>query len=259
MIGSRVTSGLRWGAAAVVVMCGHAAIVLAAVAWNRNEAMPSEAPAAILIDMVAAPDKPPLDIAPGPEVTESVKEEEIRPVETAKEEPVIELPQTEPQERAAVVLPPPMPEPGPEEAPKPKPEPKAEKKPEEKKKAENRRASTSSSFRAPRVANAAAAQAAGAAQAMAVAPASWKGAVLAALNRNKRYPGGATGTGTAVIAFTISRSGQVTSARLVQSSGDRALDEEAVSLPRRASPLPPPPGEVGGGSINLNVPVRFSR
>ncbi len=258
MMRARVRSGLRWGVAAILVTCGHAAVVLAAFDWNRAEPMPSQAPVAILIDMVAAPDKPPLDVAPGPETTESVQEQETRPVETAKVEPTIELPKTEPQENAAVVLPPPLPEPAPEERPKPKPEPKAENKPEEKKKSESSRASASPSFRAPRVATAAA-QAAGAAQAMAVAPASWKGAVLAALNRHKRYPGGASGTGTAMIAFSMNRSGQVTSARLLQSSGDRALDEEAVSLPRRASPLPPPPSEVGGGAINLNVPVRFSR
>jgi protein TonB len=258
MMRASARSGLQWSAAALLVTCGHVAVVVAAFDRNRAEPMPSQAPAAILIDMVAAPDKPPLDVAPGPETTESIKEEETRPVGTAKVEPTIELPKTEPRENAAVVLPPPMPEPAPEERPKPKPEPKAEKKPEERKKSENSRASASPSFRAPRVATAAA-QAAGAAQAMAVAPASWKGAVLAALNRHKRYPGGASGTGTAMIAFSMNRSGQVTSARLLHSSGDRVLDEEAVSLPRRASPLPPPPSELGGGAVNLNVPVRFSR
>ena len=257
MMHAGVRSGLQWGVAAMLVTCGHAAVVLAAFDWNRAEPMPSKAPVAILIDMVAAPDKPQIDLAPGPETTESIKEEETKPVETAKVEPTIELPKTEPQENAAVVLPPPMPEPAPER-PKPKREPKAHNKPEEKKKSQNSRASASPSFRAPRVATAAA-QTAGAAQAMAVAPASWKGAVLAALNRHKRYPGGGSGTGTAMIAFSMNRSGQVTSARLLQSSGDRVLDDEAVALPRRASPLPPPPAELGGGAINLNVPVRFSR
>ena len=257
MMHAGVRSGLQWGVAAMLVTCGHAAVVLAAVEWHRAEPLPSQAPVAILIDMVAAPDKPQIDLAPGPETTESIKEEETKPVEPAKVEPTIELPKTEPQENAAVVLPPPMPEPAPER-PKPKPEPKAHNKPEEKKKSQNSRASASPSFRAPRVATAAA-QTAGAVQAMAIAPASWKGAVLAALNRHKRYPGGGSGTGTAMITFSMNSSGQVTSARLLQSSGDRVLDDEAVALPRRASPLPPPPAELGGGAINLNVPVRFSR
>jgi TonB family protein len=62
--------------------------------------------------------------------------------------------------------------------------------------------------------------------------------LLAHLNRYKRYPSGAASTGTASVAFTIARSGQVLSARLIGSSGNPALDAEAVSLPRRASPVP---------------------
>ncbi|WP_244613890.1 hypothetical protein [Nitrobacter winogradskyi] len=32
-----------------------------------------------------------------------------------------------------------------------------------------------------------------------------------------------------------------------------------MSLPRRASPVPAPPSNVGGGSITLSVPIRFNR
>jgi periplasmic protein TonB len=106
--------------------------------------------------------------------------------------------------------------------------------------------------------NAAASPSAGGASASSVSPASWKGELMAHLNRYKRYPSGA-GVGTASIAFTISRSGEVLSARLIGSSGDSALDEEAVALIRRASPVPAPPPEVGGGSIPLTVPIRFNR
>jgi protein TonB len=114
------------------------------------------------------------------------------------------------------------------------------------------------SFQARR-AETAASQAAGAAQAFAISPASWKNDLLAQLNRHKRYPSGASGTGTAIISFNINRSGEVTSARLIRSSGDRVLDEEAVALPRRASPLPAPPTGIGGATISLNVPIRFGR
>ena len=78
-------------------------------------------------------------------------------------------------------------------------------------------------------------------------------------NRYKRYPSGSSSHGTTLVAFSINRSGAVTSARLARSSGDRALDEEAVSLPRRASPLPRPPEGVGGGAIALTVPIHFGR
>ena len=70
---------------------------------------------------------------------------------------------------------------------------------------------------------------------------------------------GAAGAGVATVAFTIDHSGRVLSARLVRSAGDSALDAEAASLPRRASPVPAPPPDVGGGSITLAVPIRFSR
>lgn len=82
---------------------------------------------------------------------------------------------------------------------------------------------------------------------------------MAHLNRHKRFPQGASGTGFTMVAFTIDRSGRVLSSRLTRSSGDAALDAEAVSLPRRASPVPAPPPNVGGGSVTLAVPIRFNR
>ena len=83
-----------------------------------------------------------------------------------------------------------------------------------------------------------------------VSPATWRSMIMALLNRHKRLPPGA-GRGTATVAFTIDRSGNVLSARLARSSGDASLDQEAVGLARRISPVPAPPADVGGGSILL--------
>ncbi|MPT49375.1 MAG: energy transducer TonB, partial [Sphingobium sp.] len=47
------------------------------------------------------------------------------------------------------------------------------------------------------------------------------------------------------------------SVRLERSSGFRSLDDEAVALPKRASPLPKPPEDVKGDTIELVVPVEF--
>jgi protein TonB len=105
--------------------------------------------------------------------------------------------------------------------------------------------------------NTAAAPSAGSGAAPSVSPATWKSELLAHLNRYKRYPSGAASTGTASVAFTIARSGQVLSARLIGSSGNPALDAEAVSLPRRASPVPTPPPDFGGGVLTLTVPIHF--
>jgi protein TonB len=60
-----------------------------------------------------------------------------------------------------------------------------------------------------------------------------------------------------MVAFVVDRSGRVLSSSLRQSSGDRALDAQAVALPRRASPVPPPPESERGNTITVTTPVRF--
>src|SRR5690606_25392735 len=88
----------------------------------------------------------------------------------------------------------------------------------------------------------------------------WEGLVLGVLNKMKRYPREASfrrQQGTPWIRFTVDRQGKVLSVRLERSSGFRALDDEAVGLPRRASPLPKPPDDVAGDTIELVVPVEF--
>jgi protein TonB len=89
--------------------------------------------------------------------------------------------------------------------------------------------------------------------------ATWKGELVAHINRFKRFPANAASSGTASVAFAINRAGAVLSVRLISSSGDHALDEEAVALLYRASPTPPPPAQMGGGVIFLTVPIRFDR
>jgi len=87
--------------------------------------------------------------------------------------------------------------------------------------------------------------------------AAWRGKVMAHLNSNKR--GFSSGGGTATVAFKIDRSGKVTSAKVITSSGNKALDAEAVALTQRASPVPPPPADVPGPSLYLKVPIRFAK
>ena len=60
--------------------------------------------------------------------------------------------------------------------------------------------------------------------------------------------------GVAVVSFSFDARGQVTSAALAQSSGDAALDAEAVASVRRASPLPPPPE---GAPRAYAIPLRY--
>ena len=88
----------------------------------------------------------------------------------------------------------------------------------------------------------------------------WQGQVLAALNKVRRYPSDARvrrQQGVPYVRFVMDRNGQVLSSRLERSSGFRFLDTEATSLPKRAQPLPKPPEEVKGDTIELVVPVEF--
>lgn len=88
----------------------------------------------------------------------------------------------------------------------------------------------------------------------------WQGLVLGRLEKFKRYPWGAQlrrQQGVPYIRFVMDRNGTVVSSRLERSSGFPTLDDEAVSLPRRAQPLPKPPDSITGDTIELVVPVEF--
>ncbi|MGE8943670.1 energy transducer TonB family protein [Leptospira interrogans] len=278
---------LRWGLAAIFVLLAHGGVAFAIAYWPEPEEKAGEPPAAVMIELAplpVAPETPPQEVAvgiqqemsdqstPNDAKEEPVEEEPPQPeIEVAKSEPLPDPP-PEPVERdvetetpelpqiadAEAVLDAPTPPPPPEVIEK-RPE-EEEKKPELKKKPKPKQSSVAKSASAPKPveakrANTNAAPTAGVGATMSIS--TWRGSVMAHLNRHKRYPG--SGGGTSSVAFTIDRSGRVLSARLIRSSGSSILDQEAVALARRASPLPAPPANVGGGSVVLTVPVRFSR
>jgi protein TonB len=89
----------------------------------------------------------------------------------------------------------------------------------------------------------------------------WKTEILALLERNKRYPEAAQSRhqqGVAQVFFSLDRRGRVIDSRIVRSSGASSLDEEALALLRRAQPFPPPPSELPGRRVDVNVPIRFN-
>ena len=91
-------------------------------------------------------------------------------------------------------------------------------------------------------------------------PDTWEGRVLAALNKHRRYPRIAMmqrQQGVPYIRFVMDRDGKVISIRLERSSGFPDLDREALALPRRAAPLPKPPSDKIGNTLELVVPVEF--
>lgn len=86
----------------------------------------------------------------------------------------------------------------------------------------------------------------------------WQKALMAHLNRNKRYPGGASRRSAEVaVAFTLDRLGHVVSSNVKRSSGDRAFDEAALAMMKRADPVPPPPPVMADDGLTFEVPVMF--
>jgi protein TonB len=267
-------TALRWSLAGLCVVALHGCLFYSVLNWPREAVAAAELPAAIMIELASvpvAPDTPPQDVALGPQMEQSQQstpsEQEDKPVEEQQPEPdvkpeikaEIEAPPLPEKPKAEVVLAQPTP---PElQRDKPKEDQRKSEKPRNaQKKPQVRKAQNAPATAAPQAANlqrSALNAAPMSGTSSSTSPATWRSMVMALLNRHKRFPSGGS-KGTAMVAFTIDRSGRVLSARLARSSGDAALDVEAVALARRVSPVPPPPPDVGnGGNILLAVPVRF--
>jgi protein TonB len=246
---------VRWAIGGTCITALHFGAVYAAMYWPHQQPTTQEAPAAIMIELAplpVAPEAPPQEVAVGPQMVTSQPSAPPQP-EPLKQTEVPPLPENP---SAAAVLPAAEPE-----TKKEKPKEEKKKPPEkekEKKKEHSRPAPVTSAPKAARVPRARtnAAPAAGASSSMSVA--TWRSALMAHLNRYKRFPAGGT-RGTSLVTFSIDGRGNVVSARLARSSGDSVLDREAVSLARRASPVPPPPSNIAArGRITLRVPIRFN-
>jgi protein TonB len=95
---------------------------------------------------------------------------------------------------------------------------------------------------------------------MARAHASWAKAMSAKLERLKRYPPAAERRGVkgvVVVKYRVDRSGQVVSTEVDKSSGSLLLDEEALELLERASPLPAPPVGIADEMLDNFLPIYF--
>lgn len=214
----------RWTLATAFALMVHAAPFLAMLVWPMTAPPPrSMTDPVIYVELAppAAPPVPPSEKPPGPKQ---------RRVEAPKPKAVPELARP-PVDIPPLILPAEPPDPTRVEAKKAAPE------------------TTAPPARpAPQ-----------AAQASSGMP-TWQGLVLGRLNRFKRYPSAAQfrrQQGVPYIRFVIDRDGKVLSSRLERSSGYAALDAEAVALPKRAQPLPKPPDDVGGATLELVAPVEF--
>lgn len=80
------------------------------------------------------------------------------------------------------------------------------------------------------------------------------------LQRFKHYPAAAHGAiGKVVMHFVLNRDGKVVEGRVVKSSGNPILDQEALAILHRADPFPPFPAAKPGPSDAYTAPISFDR
>ncbi|WOJ90211.1 energy transducer TonB [Methylocapsa polymorpha] len=235
---------MRWIAAGAFVVLAHGGLIY----WltHRHEVDAAEAAApAVMIDLapleIAPPAETMAEVPPGPKMTEAQPEE----VEPPEDIAVPELPPAPKPEAVLATAPKPKLKP-PKKIVKEPPKPVVKQAHEPP--APHERAARSASPQSSAVAREGA-------SGSSMSTSNWRSLVLAQLNQHK--PGAAHEAGTVSLSFTINRGGHVVAARVAGSSGSAALDQAALAMVHNASPLPPPPAEIGGGSISLTVPVRF--
>ncbi|MFT8327802.1 energy transducer TonB family protein [Gluconobacter oxydans] len=251
---TRREDALRWGLSFLAVLT-----VSGGTLWYVMRlpppvmAIPAPPAAAIAIDMAPEPvstPTPPTDVPPGPQQTQSIPDP--APVDPPKvtappspaPHPPVPVPKPE-KPRRLVKKHPPVP---PHRKPIPDKTPPAD-----------QTTAPPSSEAPPAPTQAAPAPGASSSKAS-HDPVTWQGALLAQLEKFKRYPADAMADhqeGVPTVTFSMDRKGHVLSVTLAGSSGHTLLDQEAVALPRRAQPLPPPPDTVEGDPITLTVPVEF--
>lgn len=267
----------RWLGALGIVLLAYAT-PLAWWLWPRD--IPGAnlpPPAAMVVELSPAPVAPPspADMPPDPELSDATPPPPPEPEPLPEPEPE-PLPEPEPVPEPEPELPPVPPAPEPEVAVNPTPEPPPEEQPAvqeptppeveeqvEETPPQNEPASIAS---APPEAPQEDTEAAAPNQAVS-APVvdqnrvmNWQSSLMLKLNEAKRYPSRARRRreeGVTYLRFRMDREGAVLSASIEQSSGHTLLDNETLALVERVEPLPVPPDDMPGESLEFVVPVEF--
>ncbi|MGH6817612.1 MAG: energy transducer TonB family protein [Methylovirgula sp.] len=234
----REDAGLRrWTVAALAVLAAHVALVIALVYMRQSEMPPGNPPDAVMINLA------PIAVAPPPqqEVETPPQPQEVQP--QTPPQPVEQQQQTVQMPVAPDLVEAPQPEVMMAPPPPKSVQHEAKEKPQHARPRTNLRRAAKSAAPTPGF-NGEAAE-------------SWRSEIVERISSVKEYPEAARpASGTAVVAFSVDRSGRITSARLVRSSGSAMLDEAAVATVRRADPVPAPPAGVPGG--HFTIPLHFS-
>ena len=211
----------RWALAAGLVFALHTGVVAGYVLLTPDEDDGSSDLPAVFVDLTPMASSSPslADLPPGPEAPDAIQTpkppEEIKP-EVADPIQKIETP-------SEVML--------------PVPEPKAE---EQKPQQEQQAPSVATAPpRAEQVGVERPAAAPQGSNASKEVRKRWERLISARLQQNKRFPSAAHGVqGTVTFAFVVNSRGVVLSQRIIRSSGNPAIDNEALAMLQRAQPLP---------------------
>jgi protein TonB len=272
----------RWGGALATILALHAGAGLGGfIVWEHTDPPPLP-PAAIMLELMPAPAAPPTsqvtappDPTPPPPPEPEIDYAQLLP-------PIPELPLTPPDIPVPEVVLPPKPEPPkkkveepkvekPKEKPKkekvektkPKPKPEPEPEPQVVQKPTQPTVQQQAAKAAAPVQPSAAPAAPSAADVARVnaAKVTWRGILETHLQKFQKYPRSAQRRnieGTAWLRFRMDRDGKVLSYSIERTSEHDALDEAALAMIERAQPLPPPPADVPGDSIELIIPANFN-
>lgn len=86
----------------------------------------------------------------------------------------------------------------------------------------------------------------------------WQKELAVHLDKHKRYPTDRSNqSAEIVVRFELDRAGHVVSADIAKSSGDAAFDNAALTMMRRADPVPAPPPLIADEGLTFSLPVIF--
>lgn len=89
--------------------------------------------------------------------------------------------------------------------------------------------------------------------------ANWAKQISAYFELHKRYPKVKKNkTATVKVSLVLNRLGNVVQVGVLQSSGDPAFDEAAISMIRRSDPVPRPPAELTDDTFSYTLNVNFN-
>ncbi len=87
----------------------------------------------------------------------------------------------------------------------------------------------------------------------------WGKKISATFKLHQRYPEGHNGPSAVKVAIVFNRRGNVLSANVVQTSGDTAFDEAAISMIHRSDPVPLPPAGLTEDQFSFTIEVNFPK